>query len=645
LCCKTDPARSALSHSLDRNSIIVQQHARVLPAKYSAGVSRGPSSTHSPAQAWAALAPILAGQPRVRLSRDAGKTYPQKHERTLTETLPSLPAAVRIFGKDGTCAAIFLDFDSSVAGVDRVEADVRAIQTWLHSCGARWIEDYSPNGGRHVYVPLEKRVTFSEARDLVEALGSRYRSLDKTPHQNLLHGCMRTPGSPHKRGGHQELAMSLSMAYDVARRPNTADIWSAMTADLAGEINAVRALRLEQTFAPESTEAPKIQYPAGRMSRTMQLMAQTGLYDTNRYASDSDARQAIITGAAAAGLELVDVERRMLQGTWPGLASFYARYASRHRIPALRRDWIKAVSYLSKNTDSGDREDSVRRSPTSRPTTQPQALRSPTPTSSHPDAEHRYVRTWRNALRIREANYQESRTGMARRMVLRSLGEAAHMTASRFIEFGVRSIAVATGLDHTTVALHLKALRAEKNSLITLIEEARGTKGDLYMLTVPEELKSAAEDAAWQKGKIHALRPVFRELGLPAAFVYEALEHSPALPISEIVRVTRLSRSAVHEALEVLSAWNMVARNADRAWSVVAATSLKQLAEQFGVLEAVASQLQRYRVERIIWREWLAKNVNTVVELLSPGEDYPWHEFEGPPDDWALPDMAFRQAL
>ena len=81
------------------------------------------------------------------------------------------------------------------------------------------------------------------------------------------------------------------------------------------------------------------------------------------------------------------------------------------------------------------------------------------------------------------------------------------MTASRFIEFGVRSIAVATGLDHTTVGLHLRALRAEKDPLVTLVEEARGTKGDLYMLTVPEELKTAAEDATWQKGKIHALRP------------------------------------------------------------------------------------------------------------------------------------------
>jgi DNA-binding transcriptional ArsR family regulator len=605
-------------------------------------VSCNSSSSYSPADAWAALAPILAGQPRVRLSRDAGKTYPQKHERALTEALPTFPAAVRIFGKDGTCASIFLDFDSSAAGVDSVLADVRAVQTWLHSVGARWIEDYSPNGGRHVYIPLAQRVTFSEARDLVEALGTRYRTLDKTPHQNLLHGCMRTPGSPHKRGGYQELAMSLSMAYDIARRPNTPTIWAAMTADLAGEIGAVRALRLEQTFTPAAAEAPKLKHPAGRMSRVMQLMAQTGLYDSNRYATDSDARQAIITGAAAAGMELTDVERRMMQGSWPGLASFYARYASRHRVPALRRDWINAVSYLSKNPGSRDGKNNDRRSPTSPPSTQPPGIQGNS--ISNPDAEHRFTRTWRNALRLKEHAYTDSRTGMARRMVLRSLGEAAHKTASRFVEFGVRSIAVATGLDHTTVGLHLRELRAEKDPLVTLVEPARGTKGDLYMLTVPEEVKAAAEALTWRKGKIHALRPVFRELGLPAAFVYEALEHSPGLTTTEIVALTRLSRSAVSEALEVMAAWNMIARDTARVWTVVATTSLKDLAEHFGVLEAVAAQLLRYRNDRILWKEWLSKNVNTVAELLSPGEDYPWEAFEGPPDDWSLADMAFSRA-
>jgi DNA-binding transcriptional ArsR family regulator len=603
-----------------------------------------PHASDGPAEAWAALAPLLAGQPRVRLSRDGGKSYPQKHERTLAGALPTFPAAVRIFGKDGTCAAIFLDFDSSVAGVDWVEADVRAVQTWLHSCGARWIEDYSPNGGRHVYIPLAQRVTFSEARDLVEALGSRHRSLDKTPHQNLLHGCMRTPGSPHKRGGHQQLAMSLSMAYDVARRPNRPSVWEAMTADLAGEIAAVRALRLEQAFQPAATEAPRGLQLAGRMSRAMQQMALTGLYDANRYASDSDARQAVVTGAAAAGMELTDVERRMMQGTWPGLASFYARYASRHRIPALKRDWVKAVEYLNKKPASTAGKNNARISPTSRPNTQPPAIQGNS-VSSTPDAEHRFIRTWRNALRLMEQNYLDSRTGLARRMVLRALGEAAHMSASRFIEFGDRSIAVATGLDHTTVGSHLRALRSEQDPLVTLVEQGRGTKGDLYMLTIPEEVKAAAEDLSWRKGKIHALRPVFRELGLPAAFVYEALEHSPTpLATVELVRMTRLSRTAVSEALEVLAAWNLVARDPVRAWSVVATTSLKELAEHFGVMEAVAAQLHRYRIERILWKEWLFRNVNTVAELLSPDDDYPWEMFEGPPDDWALADLAFMNA-
>ncbi|MEV8150476.1 helix-turn-helix domain-containing protein [Arthrobacter sp. NPDC080073] len=593
-----------------------------------------------PAEVWAALAPMLAGQPRMRLSRDAGRTYPQKHERNLTETLPSLPAAVRIFGKDGTCAAIFLDFDSSVAGIDCVLADVRAVQTWLHNCGARWIEDHSPSGGRHVYIPLAERVTFSEARDLVEALGTRYRTLDKTPHQNILHGCMRTPGSPHKRGGHQELAMSLSMAYDIARRPNSVSVWSAMNDDLASEIAAVRALRLEQDFTPAADDPLKVQHPAGRMSRAMQQMALTGLYDANRYTSDSEARQAVLTGAAAAGMGLAEVERRILQGIWPGLASFYARYGSRHRLSALRRDWVKTVDYLSKNKESADRKNNARIFPTSQPNTQPQGIQG-IPTTSSSDAEHRFIRTWQNALRLKEHAYTDSRTGLARRMVLRALGEAAHKTASRFVEFGVRSIAVATGLDHTTVGSHLRALRSEKDPLVTLVEEGRGTKGDLYMLTVPEDVKLAAEDLTWRKGKVHALRPVFRELGLPAAFVYETLEQSPGLSTADLVRITRLSRTAVSEALEVMAAWNMIARDTRKDWSVVPTTSLKELAEHFGVLESVAVQLQKYRTERIIWREWLSRHVNTAAELLSPGEDYPWESFEGPPDDWTLSHLAF----
>ena len=41
---------------------------------------------------------------------------------------------------------------------------------------------------------------------------------------------------------------------------------------------------------------------------------------------------------------------------------------------------------------------------------------------------------------------------------------------------------------------------------------------------------------------------------------------------------------------------------------------------------------------RAFWPEVL----NTVAELICPDDDYPWETFEGPPDDWALSDMAFR---
>lgn len=590
------------------------------------------------------MAPLLAGQRRVRLSRDGGRSYPLKHERDLTEALPSVPAAVRIFGKDGTCAAIFLDFDSSIAGTDLVETEVRAVKSWLGRCGARWIEDHSPNGGRHVYIPLKERVTFSQARDLVEALGTRYRSLDKTPHQNLNHGCMRVPGSLHKRGGHQELAMSLSAAYDVARRPNTPAIWKAMTTDLAGEISAVRALRLEEPFSPLQSPSEGSETGmtgTGRMSRAMLQLAVTGLYDANRYGTDSEARQAVLVSAAAAGLAATDVQRRMLQGHWPGLASFYARYPSRHRAKALKNDWANAVAHVQKTRDTDDRKDNVRISPTSQPTTQGGALQSLS-VSADPDAEHRFIRTWRNALRLKESRYQDSRNGLARRMVLRALGEAAHMTGSRFVEFGGRSIAVATGLDHTTVFAHLRALQSEKDPLVTLVEQGRGTKGDLYMLTIPEDVRPTAEDLSWRKGKIHALRPVFRELGLPAAFAYEALEHSPVpLRNVDLIGATRISRTALWEALEVLAAWNLVSRDKAGGWAIVTRTSLRDLAERLGVLEAVAVQLRKYQQDRIIWKEWLSKRAHTVSELASPTEDYPWEECEGPPEEWTLAHLAF----
>ena len=173
-------------------------------------------------------------------------------------------------------------------------------------------------------------------------------------------------------------------------------------------------------------------------------------------------------------------------------------------------------------------------------------------------------------------------------------------TGSRYIAFGVRSLSVATGLDHTTVAAHLRALRDEDDPLIDLIENDRGLAGDLYQLRIPDDTAVRATTLSWKAGKLHALRPVFRELGHPAAFVYEALEHHKGRPQRsfDLTGATGLSRSAVYEALETLAAWNLVSPTRDGRWALVAGTSLQILAEQFGCVDTVRALINRHRDER-----------------------------------------------
>ena len=185
------------------------------------------------------------------------------------------------------------------------------------------------------------------------------------------------------------------------------------------------------------------------------------------------------------------------------------------------------------------------------------------------------------------------------------MGEAAMKTGSRYVAFGVRSLSVATGLDHTTVAAHLRALRDEDDPLVDLIENDRGLAGDLYQLRIPDEIAVRAAPSVGRPGKLHALRPVFRELGHPAAFVYEALEHSRAPERSfDLVTRTGLSRTAVYQALETLAAWNLVTPR-DGRWVLVPGTSLHQLAEQFGCADTVRALVTRHRHERSQYRRAL----------------------------------------
>lgn len=587
-------------------------------------------------QAWEALAPLLAGQARMRLSKDGGKNYPTGNERSLTKALPSVPAAVQIVGAEGLVRTLCLDLDAGRGGQGQVDVDYGAVKRLLGRYGGRWVEDRSPSGGRHIYIPFIDQLVFTDARHLVEALARRFPSLDPAPHQSAETGCIRPPGSPWKRGGYQTLTMKLSDAYDVAKRKNGYSVRQGLEEDLAEELAAVTQHRRPSLTLVEDVEylvrpGTKRALPADKQS-----MARSGTYDSARYASPSEARQAVMASAVACGWELTDVMRHMQQNSWPGMVAFYAKYRPRSRAKELRSDWREAVRYVSEQRKKASTitvgNDNDCKSDTSQLNTQGGEGTVLT--------EHQFVRGWRTVLGRYEQTFLGSRRGLGYRMLLRALGEGASKAGSRFIEFGTRSLSLGTGTHPSTVARQLRELAGLPGSMIRLAQEAKGTHGDLYELVIPSSYQGTQDAPRWAKGKIHALRPVFYELGIPAAFVYEAIEQNDgSWRSADLARQTGLSPSSVNIALETMSAWNMIERH-DGRWTIVRATSLRTLAEYFGVVQQITDRLVRHRRERANWRDWLAKRAFYGSVIASPDDDYPFWDWDGPPDrETTVPDL------
>ena len=139
-------------------------------------------------------------------TREGKYPRPRLAPPRITRALPNRAAAVMVHGSDGSVQTLCLDLDTSKALQGVVDADATAIGALLTSCGLRFVADHSPSGGRHIYVPLVERLAAEEARELVEALTTRFPSLDPGPHQNVTDGCIRPPGSWHKSmTGHQVL--------------------------------------------------------------------------------------------------------------------------------------------------------------------------------------------------------------------------------------------------------------------------------------------------------------------------------------------------------------------------------------------------------------------------------------------------------
>ena len=533
---------------------------------------------------WDRFAGAIAGRSSVRVSYDGGTTYayPRRIGRR-----PPQPAAVALYGRDMMTRCLALDFDVGAYGIAQAAADAKAFAAAIRSCGGRVVEDWSPTGGRHVYVPLQTPRSLEIVRRVMAGLSARYPSLDVTPMVNAATGCIRPPGAAHPRGGSQELITPVDEAVDTFRVRNSDGVWAAFLSSLGALDYRPKSAKGAQLLVT----APHAHRHGGRvpLPAFYEAIARTGRYDRRRYKSGSEARQAVLTSAYRKGWTLQEVAAELRLGAWRGLGRLYAKYARRGRlIEALAYDWETARGFVTGGSRA-DKSD-TRGSSHAPPTVETSALQ--------------HARRWWTAMRAWERRHLDDRAGQSDRQVLRSLVATSIRTRSRYVKAGVRSVALGTCLERTAAAESLRRLRDWEDSPLVLIEAERGHgNADIYELRIPDAHAQLAEDKRWRPGRLDAIHPAFLELGVPAAFVYEALSEArePIRTVKAVAVAAMLERDATSAALRQLEALGLVESTAE-GWTRGPA-DLAAVADLLGAVRRHEERVDRYRRERATYRK------------------------------------------
>lgn len=601
---------------------------------------------------WRALVPRLAGAPRMRVSRDGGRTYPRRHEQPLAARNPGQPATVPVYDAMAATGRLLAgDFDTSRASgqadpAGAVAAEAASFAALVARLGGRVITDVSPSGGRHVLVLFAAALPWRELRDLTRAAALRYRTLDPAPMAGLA-GQIRPPGARHKSAGWQLLTMPLDAATAAVARPCGPAVWQGLLREFAAELAAAEPVAepgdVPADGAVDDDGTPWLPRRGGRvpLSGGPAAIARTGNWPRGRYPGRSEARMAVITAAVACGWRLAEVRAELADGRWEGLASLYARAREPRRLARLLpAEWRKAVALLAGEENPRTRHTSDKYSrPPGRGSEVDKIYR---------ESEYGRIRMWVTAADCAIAD-PHRRAGwggqvIAVRLVLAAVGQAAMVAGSSVIEFGVRNLALQAGVSYRTAARALQVLREEPDPLLDLVSQHRLRRADRYDLRIPDVYAAAARWRRRRAGRVEAIHCAFDALGGPAALVYAALG-SAEVRGAEVARAARLSESATMTALNVLGEYGLAERGPG-GWRRGPVT-LDGAAAKCGGARRQKERQAAYAEDRRAWQaliaSWLAPpdiryhddgpgfTIDDVLEHLEPP---PWLDADpGPPDE------------
>jgi hypothetical protein len=341
---------------------------------------------------------------------------------------------------------------------------------------------------------------------------------------------------------------------------------------------------------------------------------------------------AVLNHFSACGWSLQDVKNELI-GQFPGLAALYGTPQRQARL--LPYEWTKAQSFTSNQTlqkqhPRKHREKSAPINNTSRTLTTGGAgkLSSAGVQQLVNDLENVLYAVLDHRLQAR------GRQGLSLRLLIRGLLGYMRAKETDVLDVGCRTLAVAMGKHHVTIARLLPVLVAASDGILTKVMDARHKAADVYLIRLPEQYQQLARELTWRKGKIHAIRPVFRALGDAAALAYEAIERGHYSPTTaEVVRNSGVSRNACSAALAEMETLGMIQRQ-DGTWKTTS-VNLRMLAARLGVLDDYLDHIRRHRHERAAWHAYLDRFLTPKVEetdLFDLERDEYWL----PPDDAAI---------
>ncbi|MBU8820881.1 hypothetical protein KL864_34000 [Mycolicibacterium goodii] len=561
-------------------------------------------------RAWAALAPLIAARPTMRLwAPEVGFDK----RVALTQRRPDAPAAVMLFRRRRTRVLAF-DLDAKLAGAAAVDADRARLMFWLSGYGAKFISDRSTSGGAHIVVPLARAVTVDQLAPFMRAAAALYPTLDIKPMTNPDQGCLTVPGSATREGGFRVLDGELDAAVEVLTQRNHVELFDDL-------VDSIVSPRFQAPAAPTTAHtghvtAPSADYFEGDgaearllavyrrttpIPASIRSFAETGaMPPAKQHWSPSEARQSVLVHSAWRGYSLSEVRARITDQWSPGLGQAYQRYRNDQRDTALRRDWAEAMRFVAEQVEK------VRRATHRKNENYTGGKKQTVP---HHPASTTLQRRWlAHAIAWCDVRFRSDAGRWMKAAVLQALGSGAAKTGrvvngTAVVRVGGRSLSIGAGLvSEASVWAVLRELRDTPGSPILLEAQGSGKRADSYALVTPDV--TDPDPDAPGRPELVDVHPVWATIGLRYRRAYEVLQAAPAgLHPDELATAARMSRSCTYEAVSELARVGLVLRGRGNVRCTT--LTLDELGDQLGVFADRAARIAGHQASRVIWHEWL----------------------------------------